>query len=229
MDWAQVRPEWGLSKNNLLIIGRRELTRPLNLEGRSFLHSYDYRQDESSKLLETIMTAPLIVAQWINMEHYFSTVDNEVYGSGSKVYHNIVGRVGVMSGATGDLRLGLPAQTVLDGPVPYHEPTRLLAVIESPRARVEAVIARHPGLQRLFENEWVSLVVCEPEEAKFYHYDIMQGWQPVSDAHEPHPVLSAGLVTAAEESRFEKDGEVVGTVQETWAQATSFEHKKKDQ
>jgi uncharacterized protein YbcC (UPF0753/DUF2309 family) len=176
VDWAQVRPEWGLSRNNLLIIGRRELTRPLNLQGRSFLHSYDYRQDESGKLLETIMTAPLIVAQWINMEHYFSTVDNEVYGSGSKVYHNIVGRVGVMTGAGSDLRLGLPA---LDGPAPYHEPMRLLAVIEAPRARIESVIAKHPGLERLFHNEWVSLVACEPEEARCYHYNIMHGWRPV--------------------------------------------------
>lgn len=175
------------------------------------------------------MTAPLIVAQWINMEHYFSTVDNEVYGSGSKVYHNIVGRVGVMSGATGDLRLGLPAQTVLDGPVPYHEPTRLLAVIEAPRARVEAVIARHPSLERLFENEWVSLVVCEPDEAKFYHYDIMQGWRPVSDVREPHPVLTPDLVGAPERSRFQKDGEGVGTVQDTWVQTTSFEQERKDQ
>lgn len=187
VDWAQVRPEWGLSKNNLLIIGRRELTRPLDLQGRSFLHSYDYRQDFSGKLLETIMTAPLIVAQWINMEHYFSTVDNEVYGSGSKVYHNIVGRVGVMSGATSDLRLGLPAQTVLDGPVPYHEPMRLLAVIEAPRVRVESVIATHPGLERLFQNEWVSLVVCEPNEAAFYHYDIMRGWRLVSEELELCP------------------------------------------
>ncbi|MCS6316752.1 MAG: DUF2309 family protein, partial [Nitrospira sp.] len=187
VDWAQVRPEWGLSKNNLLIIGRRELTRPLDLQGRSFLHSYDYRQDSSGKLLETIMTAPLIVAQWINMEHYFSTVDNEVYGSGSKVYHNIVGRVGVMSGATSDLRLGLPAQTVLDGPVPYHEPMRLLAVIEAPRVRVESVIATHPGLERLFQNEWVSLVVCEPNEAAFYHYDIMRGWRLVSEELEMGP------------------------------------------
>lgn len=184
VDWAQVRPEWGLSKNNLLIIGRRDLTRSLDLQGRSFLHSYDYHQDSSGKLLETIMTAPLIVAQWINMEHYFSTVDNEVYGSGSKVYHNIVGRVGVMSGATSDLRLGLPAQTVLDGPVPYHEPIRLLTVIEAPRALVESVIAKHPGLERLFLNEWVSLVVCEPNEAAFYQYDTMQGWRLLSEEAE---------------------------------------------
>jgi hypothetical protein len=133
-----------------------------------------------------------------------------------------------MSGAAGDLRLGLPAQTVLDGPVPYHEPTRLLAVIESPRARVEAVIARHPGLERLFENEWVSLVVCEPDEAKFYHYDIMQGWQPVSDAPD-HPSLSTDLAGEPEPTRLQKDGEAVGTVQETWAQTRSFEQERKTQ
>jgi uncharacterized protein YbcC (UPF0753/DUF2309 family) len=161
------------------------------------------------------------VAQWINMEHYFSTVDNEVYGSGSKVYHNIVGRVGVMSGATGDLRLGLPAQTVLDGPAPYHEPMRLLAVIEAPRTRVEAVIARHPGLERLFQNEWVSLVVCEPGEAKFYHYDIMQGWQPVLKESERRPVFSADGIGQPDPSVFRKDCEVAARLGERQNPATS--------
>ncbi|MDR4479001.1 MAG: DUF2309 domain-containing protein [Nitrospira sp.] len=214
VDWAQVRPEWGLSGNNLLIVGRRELTRPLNLQGRAFLHSYDYRQDSSGKLLETIMTAPLIVAQWINMEHYFSTVDNEVYGSGSKVYHNVVGRVGVMSGANSDLRLGLPAQTVLDGPSPYHEPMRLLTVIEAPRTRVESVIARHPGLERLFQNEWVSLVACEPTETAFYHYDIMHGWRLVQDETElrAEPSGQAAGRTDGDGARFPVVPEATGEV-----------------
>lgn len=176
VDWAQVRPEWGLSKNSLLVVGRRELTRAVNLMGRSFLHSYDYRQDDSGKLLETIMTAPLVVAQWINMEHYFSTVDNEVYGSGSKVYHNVVGRVGVMSGVASDLRIGLPAQTVLNGTVPYHEPMRLLAVIEAPRERIRGIIFKHPLLERLFDQEWVSLIALDPDERAFYRYETMTGW-----------------------------------------------------
>ncbi len=101
--------------------------------------------------------------------------------------------------------------------------------MESPGARGEAVIARHPSLERLFENEWVSLVVCEPEEAKFYHYDIMQGWQPVSDAPESYSVLSADLVEAPERSGLRKDGEAVGTGQDAWARTTSFEQKRKDQ
>ncbi|MEX5215819.1 MAG: DUF2309 domain-containing protein [Nitrospiraceae bacterium] len=178
-DWAQVRPEWGLSKNSLMVVGRRELTRPLNLKGRAFLHSYDHRQDESGKLLETIMTAPLVVAQWINMEHYFSTVDNEVYGSGSKVYHNVVGRVGVMSGAGSDLRIGLPAQTVMNGPVPYHEPMRLLTVIEAPVKRVQEVISKHQHLEHLFDQGWVSLLVLDPAAGRFYCYELMAGWEEI--------------------------------------------------
>jgi uncharacterized protein len=175
-DWAQVRPEWGLSKNSLLIIGRRALTQTVNLQGRAFLHSYDYRQDTSGRLLEAIMTAPLVVAQWINMEHYFSTVDNEVYGSSSKVYHNIVGRVGVMTGVWSDLRLGLPAQTVWNGPLPYHEPMRLLTVIEAPRERLLAIINRQPLLEQLFDGGWVTLVVLDPHDSAFYQYDGMNGW-----------------------------------------------------
>jgi len=175
-DWAQVRPEWGLSKNSLIVIGRRELTQTVNLRGRSFLHSYDYRQDTSGKLLETIMTAPLVVAQWINMEHYFSTVDNEVYGSGSKIYHNVAGRIGVMTGVWSDLRIGLPAQTVWNGREPYHEPMRLLAVIEAPRDRIRAIINRQPLLEQLFDHGWMTLVALEPRDGTFYQYHGLNEW-----------------------------------------------------
>ena len=100
------------------IIARRELTKGIDLGGRVFLHSYDYREDPTNRLLEVLLTAPQVVAQWINMEHYFSTTDNEVYGSGSKVYHNVVGRLGIMSGPWSDLRLGLARQTVMNGKFP---------------------------------------------------------------------------------------------------------------
>ncbi len=175
-DWAEVRPEWGLSKNSLMVIGRRIWTQQLNLEGRSFLHSYDYRQDASGKILESIMTAPLVVAQWINMEHYFSSVDNEVYGSGSKIYHNVVGRIGVMTGVWSDLRLGLPAQTVLNGAVPYHEPMRLLAVIEGPRDRIDRVIKKHPLLEQLISLGWITLVAFDPTDRQCYRSDRVRGW-----------------------------------------------------
>ncbi len=151
-DWSQVRPEWGLSSNTAFIIGRRELTKGLDLGGRVFLHSYDYREDPSNRLLEVLLTGPQVVAQWINMEHYFSAVDNEVYGSGSKVYHNVVGRLGIMSGPWSDLRLGLARQTVMNGDMPYHEPMRLLTIIEAPRERIEKLIARHEVLAALLSQ-----------------------------------------------------------------------------
>jgi uncharacterized protein YbcC (UPF0753/DUF2309 family) len=174
--WAEVRPEWGLSRNSLMVIGRRALTQAVDLQGRAFLHSYDYRQDASGKLLETIMTAPLVVAQWINMEHYFSTVDNEVYGSGSKAYHNVVGRIGVMTGVGSDLRIGLPAQTVFKGENPYHEPMRLLAVIEAPKARIQSILDQHPHLEQLVTQRWITVVALNPEDHAFDLYDSMAGW-----------------------------------------------------
>lgn len=169
-DWSQVRPEWGLSGNAAFIIARRESIKGIHFEGRAFLHSYDYRQDPSARLLEILLTGPQVVAQWINMEHYFSTVDNDVYGSGSKIYHNVVGRIGVMSGTQSDLRTGLAWQTVMNGEVPYHEPMRLLTLIEAPRRGIDKLIERHNVLQQYYHHRWVHVVVLDPEEGALYRY-----------------------------------------------------------
>jgi len=179
LDWSQVRPEWGLSGNTAFLIARRELSKGLDLGGRVFLHSYDYREDPDNRLLEILLTAPQVVAQWINMEHYFSTVDNEVYGSSSKIYHNVVGRFGVMSGPWSDLRLGLAKQTVMNGDMPYHEPMRMLTIIEAPRARIEALIGRHELLQHYYHNEWVHLAAFDPEDQNWYRYSPRGEWHPV--------------------------------------------------
>lgn len=170
VDWSQVRPEWGLSGNTAFVIGRRELTKGIDLGGRVFLQSYDYREDPQHRLLEVLMTGPQVVAQWINMEHYFSAVDNDVYGAGSKIYHNVVGRFGIMSGPWSDLRLGLALQTVMNGEMPYHEPMRLLSVIEAPREWIEKLIARHEVLQHFYHNAWVHLVAWDPTDGEFYRY-----------------------------------------------------------
>ncbi|MFI5304564.1 MAG: DUF2309 domain-containing protein [Nitrospiria bacterium] len=180
-DWSQVRPEWGLSGNAAFIIGHRKLTRGIDLEGRVFLHSYDYRQDPTGRFLEIVMTAPQVVGQWINMEHYFSTVDNEVYGSGNKIYHNVVGRFGIMSGPQSDLRTGLASQTVMDRVQPYHEPMRMLTIIEATRERVSQIILRHKLLSHLYDNGWVRLIVFEPEENNFYFYMPKQEWKPIKN------------------------------------------------
>ena len=171
LDWSQVRPEWGLSGNAYFIIGSRDLTRRMSLDGRAFLHSYDYRLDKKQRLLENILTGPLVVGQWINMEHYFSAVDNERFGSGSKVYHNVAGRFGVMTGNLSDLRTGLPAQTVLDHGKPYHQPLRLITVIEAPfehaRRSVDAVVA----VKYLVRNGWIRLMIIDPELAAVFIYE----------------------------------------------------------
>jgi uncharacterized protein len=180
-DWSQVRPEWGLSRNAALIIGRRRVTRGIDLDGRVFLHSYDYRLDPGGRLLEVVMTGPQVVGQWINMEHYFSTVDQEIYGSGSKIYHNVVGRLGIMAGPQSDLRTGLAWQTVMDGPRPYHEPMRLLTVIEAPRERIDQIIRGHRHLQHLYDNEWVRLMAIEPEEGSVYRYIPKHGWMAIPE------------------------------------------------
>lgn len=176
MDWSQVRPEWGLSGNAYFIIGRRALTDQFSLDGRAFLHSYDYRVDKKQRLLENIMTGPLVVGQWINMEHYFSTVDNEHYGSGSKVYHNVAGRFGVMTGNLSDLRTGLPAQTVLVQGRPYHEPMRLMTVIEAPFQQVLSTIDRVAVVRRLLNNGWIRVMVIDPETRKI-HIHCKGQWQ----------------------------------------------------
>ncbi|MHB1352915.1 MAG: DUF2309 domain-containing protein [Thiobacillus sp.] len=176
MDWSQVRPEWGLARNAAFVIGRREASGALDLEGRVFLHSYDYRCDPKGRLLENILAGPLVVGQWINMEHYFSAVDNAHYGSGSKVYHNIAGRFGVMTGNLSDLRTGLPAQTVLKDGAPYHEPLRLLTVIEAPFAHARAAVEGVVKVRNLMHNGWLRMAVVDPETRLAYVFED-GGWR----------------------------------------------------
>ena len=170
MDWSQVRPEWGLSRNAYFVIGRRHLTRRAALDGRAFLHSYDYRIDPKRRLLETILTGPLVVGQWINMEHYFSTVDNDCFGSGSKVNQNVAGRFGVMTGNVSDLRTGLPSQTVLKDGLPFHEPLRLITVIEAPFAMALKAIEGVVAIKRLVQNAWIRMMVIDPETQRVWLY-----------------------------------------------------------
>ena len=127
------------------------------------------------------MNGPLAVGQWINGEHYFTATDPEVYGSGSKIYHNVVGRVAVMAGPQSDLRTGLAWQTVMrGGDQTYHEPMRLVTAVEAPRDRVLGIIERSDLLTKLFDNEWMHLVVIDPEsDDLMYRYIPKQGFEPI--------------------------------------------------
>ncbi len=179
-DWAETRPEWGLAGNAGFIVGPRALTRNLDLDGRCFLHSYDWRTDEDGTALANIMTGPLVVGEWISMQYYFSTVDNAAYGSGSKVTQNVVGKVGVVQGNGGDLMSGLPLQSLMtDDEHVYHRPLRLTAVIQAPVDRVSTILERQPNLAQLFDHEWVYLVVMDPEQDdRFLHYRPGGTWVP---------------------------------------------------
>ena len=176
-DWAQVYPEWGLAGNAAFIVGPRSLTKGVNLHRRAFLHSYEPDLDPDGTALETILTAPLVVAQWINCQYYFSTVAPEVFGAGTKTIHNVIGGVGVLAGHNGDLQLGLPWQSVADGDRIVHEPMRLLAVVQAPPERIETIIGRNPILQRLFGNDWVGLAARERPTLPWQRYT-RRGWQP---------------------------------------------------
>ncbi|HMW89321.1 MAG TPA: DUF2309 domain-containing protein [Candidatus Obscuribacter sp.] len=180
VDWAQVAPEWGLAGNAAFIAAPRSVTAGVNLKGRSFLHSYDCRQDEDGSVLELIMTAPMVVAQWINMQYYLSTMDNEVFGSGSKVVHNVVGDFGVMQGALSDLKIGLPAQSVMSAEGErMHEPMRLLVVIRATTEAIDNVLKKHEHVASLVKNRWLHLVAMNPDNGEFSKTDERLLWRPV--------------------------------------------------
>ena len=164
-DWSQVRPEWGLAGNAAFIAAPRGRTRGLDLGGRTFLHDYDWHGDPDFSVLELIMTAPMVVANWINMQYNTSTTDNVRYGSGNKVLHNVVGgNLGVFEGNGGDLRIGLPMQSLHDGRRWMHTPLRLTVYIEAPAAAIFDVYQRHEVVQQLIDNDWLYLIRLDSEE-----------------------------------------------------------------
>lgn len=177
-DWAQVRPEWGLARNAAFIVGPRDLTAALNLQGRTFLHSYDYTQDSTASSLTTILTAPMVVAEWINTQYLFSTLDNVAFGGGSKITQNITGKIGIIQGNASDLMTGLPLQSVYaSDELAYHQPQRLMTVVYAPRPLIDTVIQAQPVLQKLFGNAWVQLACIEPEERQTYLLTRDLTWQ----------------------------------------------------
>jgi len=177
-DWAQVRPEWGLARNAAFVIGPRDLTAGLHLEGRAFLHSYDYTQDPTGSALTTILTAPMVVAEWINTQYLFSTLDNVAFGGGSKITQNITGKIGIMQGNASDLMTGLPLQSVYaTDRLAYHQPQRLMTVVYAPRPLLDAIIGTQPVLQKLFGNGWVQLACLDPETHRPYLLTRDLAWQ----------------------------------------------------
>ena len=156
-NWAETRPEWGLAGCSSFVAAPRQRTAAQNLGGRAFLHSYDWRADQGFGVLELILTAPVVVASWISLQYYGSTVAPAAFGGGNKLLHNVTGGIGVVEGNGGLLRTGLPWQSVHDGAALAHEPLRLSVIIEAPQDAINAILARHDGVRALFDNRWLHL------------------------------------------------------------------------
>jgi uncharacterized protein YbcC (UPF0753/DUF2309 family) len=179
-DIGQVRPEWGHATNAISIVGRREWTRGLFLDRRAFLTSYDPDQDDAdSTILTRVLRAIFPVCAGINLEYYFSKVDNAGWGCGTKLPHNITALLGVMDGAASDLRTGLPWQMV-----EIHEPVRLLNIIETTPEAMLRILDRDESIARLCRNGWVRLAVLHSRTRKLsiYRNGRFHDYQPQADS-----------------------------------------------
>ena len=179
-DWSETRPEWGLAGCAAFVAAPRERTLGSNLGGRTFLHNYDWQNDPDFAVLELIMTAPVVVASWISLQYYGSTVAPETFGGGSKVLHNVVGGFGVVEGNGGRLRTGLPLQSVHDGEAMAHDPLRLSVVIEAPREAMSRILDKHPGVAELFDNGWLTLVAMDGRGRFAWRYLPGGDWQALN-------------------------------------------------
>jgi uncharacterized protein YbcC (UPF0753/DUF2309 family) len=163
---AQPRPEYGHATNALCIVGRREITKGLFFDRRAFLVSYDPSLDTELLALRNLLRAVIPVCMGINLEYFFSSIDNQKYGAGSKLPHNVTSLLGIMTGYCSDLRTGLPVQMI-----EIHEPTRLLIVIEQSVANVQKFFELEPELHDLFKKGWVSLMVNDVQQKNIYYYN----------------------------------------------------------
>lgn len=179
-DWSQIRPEWGLAGCSTFVVAPRHRTKDINLNGQSFLHSYDWKKDKDFSILELIMTAPMVVTSWINLQYYGSTVDNKNMGAGNKALHNVTAGLGVLEGYTGDLRVGLPFQAIHDGEKYQHEPTRLNVVIEAPIEEMNRILEKHPSVRELCDNGWIYLLAMNEEGRVTQKYEGNYNWTKIN-------------------------------------------------
>jgi uncharacterized protein len=159
------RPELGHGTNALCFVGHRSLTKNLFLDRRAFMNSYDYRTDPEGKLLLGVMRPLPPVCGGINLEYYFSRMDNYKLGAGTKLPHNVVGLIGVANSSDGDLRPGLPLQMI-----EVHDPVRLMILVEHYPEVVLNTIKTEDTLYEWFKNEWVQLVAIHPDTNEFYFF-----------------------------------------------------------
>ena len=188
-DWAELRPEWALAGCQAFVAAPRSRTAGRDLAGRAFLHDYDWKQDEGFGVLELILTAPVVVASWISLQYYGSTVAPDVFGAGNKLLHNVTGGIGVVEGNGGLLRAGLPWQSVHDGERLTHEPLRLSVLIEAPREAITGILERHPKVRALFDNRWLHLFALDDEGRMAWRYKSGSCWENSTQSAVKEPDL----------------------------------------
>ena len=175
------RPELGHGTNTLAIIGRRQTSKGLFLDRRAFLNSYDYSTDPDGTILTAVMRPIGLVCGGINLEYYFSRVDNIKMGAGTKLPHNVMGLFGVANSSDGDLRPGLPWQMI-----EVHDPVRLLVIVEHQPDIVLKAIQSSPEVFEWYKNEWVHIVALHPAEQQFYYFKngVFVKYEPITNATE---------------------------------------------
>lgn len=179
-DWSETRPEWALAGCKAFVAAPRARTAGKSLQGRAFLHDYDWQQDKGFSVLELIMTAPVVVASWISLQYYGSTVVPQVFGAGNKLLHNVTGGIGVVEGNGGTLRAGLPWQSVHEGEDYAHDPLRLSVCIEAPREAMSDILKRHDGVRALFDNRWLHLFALDDEGQMAWRYEGNLEWSELA-------------------------------------------------
>ena len=166
VSYYEPRPELGHGTNALCIVGRRSLTKHLFLDRRAFLNSYDYTTDPEGQLLGSVLAPLGVVCGGINLEYFFSRMDNYKLGAGTKLPHNVMGLIGVANSSDGDLRSGLPLQMI-----EVHDPVRLLMIVEHYPEVIKKVIQSNPALYEWFDNEWIHLVALHPKKKALYVFE----------------------------------------------------------
>lgn len=179
------RPELNHATNAFCIVGRRSLTETVFFDRRAFLHSYDPTLDPTGVLLKNILSAVVPVCAGINLEYFFSRIDNEVYGAGTKLPHNVASLLGVMNGVDGDLRTGLPRQMI-----ELHDPVRLLFVVECEPEKLLNLLETQPSLQAWFDKRWANLAAIDPATRSIHRYNRHHGFEPMVFDHSTSPQLS---------------------------------------
>jgi len=162
---GEPRPELGHATNAVAFVGHRQTTAGLFLDRRAFLVSYDHRADPEARVLAELLNAAVPICAGINLEYFFSRVDNEAYGCGTKLPLNVTGLIGVMAGTQSDLRTGLPWQMV-----EVHEAVRLLLVIENEPDVVLAAFRSNPMLNEFLENRWIRVAALNADTAEVRMY-----------------------------------------------------------